>query len=223
VHASIKELNQLKRYRFFTPFWILFGGILCFVGAVLALRQDEILSIDDHSLIFIAGLVNIFMAVLFRKSEDDFAQKYDMTHLLDIDDTQERFEAYIQHLSEWIATDMEEINPIRTRGEDPSGPDWGKTDYEMGKKPQRRDAIVEGQKYHGMEDDLTMTEKMVEEANLDYAVYAQKRWEKSEAEDEDLIEYGVERLGDLVRTDYFEKNAEEGIFEKTTKKDEEPH
>lgn len=223
MHASIKELNQLKRYRFFTPFWILFGGVLCFVGAVLALRQDEILSIDDHSFIFIAGLVNIFMAVFFRKSEDDFAQKYDMTHLLDIDDTQERFEAYIQHLSEWIATDMEEINPIRTRGEDPSGPDWGKTDYEMGKEPQRRDAIVEGQKYHGMEDDLTMTEKMVEEANLDYAVYAQKRWEKSEAEDEDLIEYGVERLGDLVRTDYFEKNAEEGIFEKTTKKDEEPH
>jgi len=223
VHASIKELNQLKRYRFFTPFWILFGGVLCFVGAVLALRQDEILSIDDHSLIFIAGLVNIFMAVFFRKSEDDFAQKYDMTHLLDIDDTQERFEAYVQHLSEWIATDMEEINPIRTRGEDPSGPDWGKTDYEMGKEPQRRDAIVEGQKYHGMEDDLTMTEKMVEEANLDYAVYAQKRWEKSEAKDEDLIEYGVERLGDLVRTDYFEKNAEEGIFEKTTKKGEEPH
>ena len=223
MHASIKELNQLKRYRFFTPFWILFGGVLCVVGAVLALRHDEILSIDDHSLIFIAGLVNIFMAVFFRKSEDDFAQKYDMTHLLDIDDTQERFEAYIQHLSEWIATDMEEINPIRTRGEDPSGPDWGKTDYEMGKKPQRRDAIVEGQKYHGMEDDLTMTEKMVEEANLDYAVYAQKRWEKSEAEDEDLIEYGVERLGDLVRTDYFEKNAEEGIFEKTTKKGEEPH
>ena len=35
--------------------------------------------------------------------------------------------------------------------------------------------------------------------------------------------YGVERLGDLVRTDYFEKNAEEGAFEKIAKPDEESH
>ena len=72
-----------------------------------------------------------------------------------------------------------------------------------------------------MEDDLTKTEKLVEQANKDYADYAQKRWEKSESEDKDLIEYGVDRLGDLVRTDYFEKNAEEGAFEKVAKSNDE--
>ncbi len=223
MHASIKELKQLEKFRPLTPFFVLLGSILCFIGALLALKEDDILSIDDHSKVFAGGLFNILMGIYFWKSEDNFAQKYDMTHLLDIDDTQERFEAYLQHLSEWIATDIEEINPIRTRGEDPAGPDWGKTDFEMGKEPQRRDAIVEGEKYDGMEDDLTTTEKMVEKANLDYAEYAQRRWEKSESEDKDLIEYGVERLGDLVRTDYFEKNAEQGIFEKTTKKGDESH
>jgi len=74
-----------------------------------------------------------------------------------------------------------------------------------------------------MEGDLTSTEKMVEKANQEYADYAQKRWEKSEEEDPDLIEYGVERLGDLVRTDYFEKNAEEGAFEKIAKQDDDSH
>ena len=37
----------------------------------------------------------------------------DMTHLLDIDDKEERYQAYMEHLSEWIASDLEEINPVR--------------------------------------------------------------------------------------------------------------
>ena len=55
----------------------------------------------------------------------------------------------------------------------------------------------------------------------DYAKMAQKRWEIAEANDPDIIEYGVERLGDLVRTDYFEKNAEDGAFTKVANKDSE--
>jgi hypothetical protein len=65
-----------------------------------------------------------------------------------------------------------------------------------------------------MEGELTSGEKMVAEANTEYADMAQRRWEVAEANDPDLIEYGVEKLGDLVRTDYFEKNAEDGVFTK---------
>jgi hypothetical protein len=72
-----------------------------------------------------------------------------------------------------------------------------------------------------MEGSLTSGEIMVEEANQEYAELAQKRWENAEANDPDLIEYGVERLGDLVKTDYFEKNAEEGAFSKVVNTDEE--
>ena len=61
---------------------------------------------------------------------------------------------------------------------------------------------------------------MVEEANQEYADLAQKRWENAEANDPDLVEYGVERLGDLVKTDYFEKNAEDGAFSKVVNTDE---
>jgi hypothetical protein len=115
------------------------------------------------------------------------------------------------------------MNPTRTRGSDPSGPDWGKTDFKLGQEPQRRDAIVQGEKYSGMEDDLTKAEKMVADANTKYATMAQKRWEIAEANDPDLIEYGVEKLGDLVKTDYFEKNAESGAFAKVANPDDNTH
>ena len=61
---------------------------------------------------------------------------------------------------------------------------------------------------------------MVEAANVQYADMAQKRWEAAEANDPDLVEYGVKRLGDLVRTEYFDKNAEEGAFSKVASPEE---
>jgi hypothetical protein len=51
---------------------------------------------------------------------------------------------------------------------------------------------------------------LVSEANVRYEQIAQQRWKDSESNDQDLIEAGVERLGDLVRTDWFEKNAKDG-------------
>ena len=68
---------------------------------------------------------------------------------------------------------------------------------------------------------MTPGEKLVEQANVDYAGVAQRRWEKAEANDPDLVEYGVERLGDLVRTEYFEKNAEDGVFTKLVQDNDE--
>ena len=64
-----------------------------------------------------------------------------------------------------------------------------------------------------MEDDLRPSELLVTEANLRYEAIAQKRWEDSESSDVDLVEAGVERLGDLVQTDWFEKNAKEGVVQ----------
>ena len=223
MHESIRELKRLKITNFLFQMSVVFGTLIVFAGIFMGLRMENPFSIGPHSIMILSGFILVLVVNLVSKMENTFAQKYHMTHILDIDNKQERYEAYLEHLSNWIASDMEQINPVRGRGTDPSGPDWGKTDFEMGKEPVRRDAIVEGQKYQGMEGELTSTEKMVEKANQEYADYAQKRWEKSESEDPDLIEYGVERLGDLVRTDYFEKNAEEGAFEKIAKPDEESH
>lgn len=223
MHSSIRDLRWLKINKFLFPTLLLGGTLTSMIGLILGLKVGDPLTWGDHAALAIGGILVILIGFFLNLPEDDFAQKYDMTHLLDIDDKQQRFEAYLEHLSDWIASDMENVNPVRTRGADPSGPDWGKTDFVMGQEPTRRDAIVEGDKYTGMEDELTSTEKMVEKANQKYATYAQERWERSESEDPDLIEYGVERLGDLVRTDYFDKNAEEGVFEKVANPNEEGH
>ena len=210
------------RAKFYSPF-ISLGIILVALGIILGLTEDDPLATGSHTYSMVLGMLSIFSGFLLYQNEESFAQKYDMTHLLDIDDKEERYQAYLEHLSEWIASDMEEINPTRTRGSDPSGPDWGKTDFKLGQEPQRRDAIVQGEKYSGMEGDLTSAEKMVADANTKYATMAQKRWEIAEANDPDLIEYGVEKLGDLVKTDYFEKNAESGAFAKVANPDDNTH
>ncbi len=223
MHGSMRELMRLKlRAKIYSPF-IGLGIIFVALGIILGLSEDDPLAVGNHTYSMILGMLSILSGILLYQNEESFAQKYDMTHLLDIDDKEERYQAYVEHLSEWIASDMEEINPTRTRGSDPSGPDWGKTDFKLGQEPQRRDAIVQGEKYSGMEGDLTSAEKMVADANTQYATMAQKRWEMAEANDPDLIEYGVEKLGDLVKTDYFEKNAESGAFAKVANPDDNTH
>ena len=222
MHDSIRELSQLKLRNIAYSVFLSTGIIAICFGIIMGLGLQNPLTVGLHLFIFLGGVFFSTTGLLLGKNEEAFAQKYDMTHLLDIDDVEERHEAYLQHLSDWIATDIEEINPTRTRGDDPSGPDWGKTDFKLGHEPTRRDALIEDEKYSGMEGDLTSGEQMVREANREYADLAQKRWEEAEANDPDLVEHGVERLGDLVRTDYFEKNAEEGAFSKVANKDSEP-
>ena len=220
MHDSISELEdfqwQRRRGRFFA--WL---GIAMFIGGViwfLFVPQIELIGLGiAFSLL---GLAVSLLGNVSIPHEEDFAMRYDMTHILDIDDEEERLVAYRKHLTEWVASGIETVNPVRSRGDDPAGPDWGKTDFTMGQKPVRRDAVVEEGKYAGLEGDLSDGEKMVEAANVQYADMAQKRWEEAEANDPDLVEYGVENLGDLVRTDYFDKNAEEGAFSKVASPEE---
>jgi hypothetical protein len=163
-----------------------------------------------------------FVSNMLRKNvERKFIKQFDMTQLFDVSDEQKRFEEYQKILAIRIREDSMTITPVMTRGNDEKGPDWGKTDFKMGSEPVRRDAIIEGKKYEGMEGDLTQGEQLRATADVEYTVMAQERWERAEANDPDLIEYGVGKLGDLVRTDYFEKNAEEGIFSKIAKTEDE--
>ena len=97
-----------------------------------------------------------------------------------------------------------------TRAMDEKGPDWGRSDSGFSEHMIRRDAIRRGRKYDGLEGELTDTEIMVADANLVASISAQKRWERAEASDLELIEAGVERLGDLVIQGHFEKTAKEG-------------
>lgn len=111
-----------------------------------------------------------------------------------------------------VSNMREEIIGKMIRGSDEKGPDWGRSDANLGDVLERRDAVKHGANYEGMEDEITAGELLKREADDRYAKYAQQRWEETEANDPDLIEAGLDKLGDLVRTDFFEKNAEEGAF-----------
>jgi len=71
------------------------------------------------------------------------------------------------------------------------------------KSLSRVDAMTPRPELEGREGELTKSEKIVEEANIIAAEDAQKRWERSEANDPELIEAGVTKLGDLVARGHF--------------------
>lgn len=103
-----------------------------------------------------------------------------------------------------------------TRGNDQKGPDWGRSDSELSNRMLRRDATRHGKKYEGMEGELTKGEIMVADADYLAAVQAQRSWEAAEANDPEMIEAGVERLGDLVREGHLDRTADEGAMRRLT-------
>ena len=75
------------------------------------------------------------------------------------------------------------------------------------------DSSVHEGDYEGLEGELGVAEQLVEEANQQYADEAQRQWDIAEARDMDNVEAGVDRLGDLVATGWFERNAKDGAVE----------
>ena len=98
----------------------------------------------------------------------------------------------------------------RTRGRDERGPVFGDKTSQFAAQKERIDPAEHQDDYEGLEGPLKVAETLIEEANQSYASMAQERWEAAERADMDLVEAGVERLGDLVTTDWFEKNAKDG-------------
>ena len=101
---------------------------------------------------------------------------------------------------------------LRTRGTDEKGPAFDKAEARVDTTLVRVDPSLHEGDYEGLEGDLKVSEKLVEEANQQYAAVAQRQWEAAEKNDVDLIEAGVERLGDLVASGWFEQNAKEGAM-----------
>ena len=99
---------------------------------------------------------------------------------------------------------------LRIRGTDAKGPAFDKSEAKIDPNLVRVDPLVHEADYAGLEGPLNTGEVLVEEANQTYASMAQERWEEAERADMDLVEAGVERLGDLVATDWFEKHAKDG-------------
>ena len=102
---------------------------------------------------------------------------------------------------------------LRTRGSDEKGPAFDEAEAAINANKQRVDPMLHEEDYVGLEGDLRVAEQLVEEANQQYANEAQRQWDLAEAQDMDNIEAGVKRLGDLVATGWFERNAKDGAVE----------
>lgn len=106
---------------------------------------------------------------------------------------------------------------LRTRGEDEKGPAFDTSGAPVNASAERVDPALHEEDYTGLEGELRVSEQLVEEANQHYAEEAQRQWAMAEARDMDNIEEGVSRLGDLVATGWFERNAKDGAVEELMK------
>ena len=146
----------------------------------------------------------------------DFARLFE----IDIDDNYDELNNTISMYKkgefEKIEVSFTNKKHRRSRGFDEKGPTSGVLLSPLDKKNQRIDAMSNND-YQGITEEITAGESLIREADEKYAKMSEQRWKDSEAKDTDLIEAGVERLGDLVKTDWFEKNAKDGAIKELYK------
>ena len=107
----------------------------------------------------------------------------------------------------------------KTRAEDPRGPAEGSGADTIDARMPRIDAMTPRPEFEGLEGELTKGEKLIEEANVARDEKAQKAWTESEEGDTDLIEAGVEKLGDLVAQGHFSADDDGKEFPEAPKLD----
>jgi len=141
-----------------------------------------------------------------RKATDIWIEEMLSDLHIDIDDFGSQLTPALV-LEQWeLQMKKERTNPLMTRGNDERGFTSGLLESDL--DSQKELTPAEHEEYQGLEDELTVAQQVKAEADQRYAEHAQQRWEEAERNDPDLIEAGVKRLGDLVATDYFEKNQD---------------
>ena len=168
---------------------------------------------------FIGSLVGQFLAIVDYIDRRSTANKWIEEMLselhIDIDDFEGALtlERVLEQVN--MQTIEVEKNPVRTRGKDVRGFTGGVLESDLDEQQAIR-PVSKDDVYADLEQDLTVAEQVKAEADKRYAEHAQQRWEEAERNDPDLIEAGVTRLGDLVTTDYFEKNQDSKAISKLT-------
>lgn len=133
-------------------------------------------------------------------------------------------EEFIDNISSSRSTDSKHSNYpnseyLRIRGSDEKGPAFGKDNKNFSTHGKRIDAMA-NRDYDDIESTSTNAEKMIRLADEVQSDISSKQWEKSESMDNDLIEAGVDNLGDLLKTGWFEKNKQDGAVKRLYQKKE---
>lgn len=185
------------------------------VAGVLAIQQGHDAVVVGSVM---AAILTVFM--MMKRNGDIKARQSEenLLRLLEVDP--EYFEDGPARQQLTLAAETGKFSELQVkkntgaiRGHDEKGFTGGAKQKPLDSKGTRRDVKESEGMYDGLEGDLRRSEHLVEEANARYQEVADQQWKEAESADQDLIEAGVERLGDLVRTDWFDKNAKDGAVD----------
>ena len=192
--------------------WMFSVLVLGSVGASTAYLLTASLFIATVCFLF-AQVISFADFFRLRKATDLWIEEMLSDLHIDIDDFGSQLTpAFV--MQQWeLQMKKERSNPLMTRGKDERGFTPGILESDLDSNRDITQA-EDREEYHGLEDDLTVAQQVKAEADQRYAEHAQQRWEEAERNDPDLIEAGVKRLGDLVATDYFEKNHDPNAVSK---------
>jgi hypothetical protein len=192
--------------------WMISVLVLGSVGASTAYLLTASLFITTVCFLF-AQVISFADFFRLRKATDLWIEEMLSDLHIDVDDFGSQLTpAFV--MQQWeLQMKKERSNPLMTRGKDERGFTPGILESDLDANRDITQA-EDREEYHGLEDDLTVAQQVKAEADQRYAEHAQQRWEEAERNDPDLIEAGVKRLGDLVATDYFEKNHDSNAVSK---------
>jgi hypothetical protein len=202
-----RQATALRRIGLFA------AGML--VAGVLAIQQGQDAVVVGSGM---AAILTVFM--MMKRNGDIKARQSEenLLRLLEVDP--EYFEDGPARQKLTLAAETGKFSELQVkkntgaiRGHDEKGFTGGAKQKALDSKGTRRDVKESEGMYDGLEGDLRRSEHLVEEANARYQEVADQQWKEAESADQDLIEAGVERLGDLVRTDWFDKNAKDGAVD----------
>ena len=180
-------------------------------GSILIYLLEElnfkILTILLSVVIF--GLNIVMIKNKKSKLISNFAERFEIDLERDYSEFQNTIALYKKGEFEKIEAAFTNKKHRRPRGFDEKGPTGGVLSQSLDKNNQRIDAM-KNDDYNDLSQEITAGELLIQEADQKYAEISEKRWAESESKDKDLIEAGVEKLGDLVKTGWFERNAKDG-------------
>ena len=165
-------------------------------------------NVPDPVIFFSIIIIPLAMVVANNLIEKYYDNKieYTLNELLSYDNYQEIEKT---NLGQEKKSNYSNSEHLRIRGSDEKGPAFGKNSKDFSTHGNRIDAM-KNRDYDDIENVNTEGERMLRDADKIQSESAAIQWEKSQSKDRDLIEAGVDNLGDLIKTGWFEKNQQDG-------------
>lgn len=165
-------------------------------------------NVPDPAIFFSIIIIPLAIVVANNLIEKYYDNKieYTLNELLSYDNYQEIEKT---NLGQEKKSNYSNSEHLRIRGSDEKGPAFGKNSKDFSTHGNRIDAM-KNRDYDDIENVNTEGERMLRDADKIQSESAAIQWEKSQSKDRDLIEAGVDNLGDLIKTGWFEKNQQDG-------------